>query len=285
MSVRPGRLLPSVIVGALLARAMALGAGTASAEVACSVNGQIGVQLGNQCVNPLDSSDVYGVIETVTSELPDATDLPPQGDGTSGNSSQSPTAEELAEQRAAELRAQQAAQQRAADQRAAEQRAAEQRAAQQRAQQEAAQREAAAAAQRAAQAAAARNSANVLAPASAPGAGGLASNLPALGFGSPNAALLMAPLGSPLRSLATPDQGSPVTTSSDVQAMAFDNLPGGLGTPAVTGVLILSTFAAFALRHRVLRRARLAAIDDGAGADPEVDTEVETVETPVHQPA
>src|SRR4051794_36813502 len=32
MSVRPGRLLPSVIVGALLTGAMALGAGTASAD-------------------------------------------------------------------------------------------------------------------------------------------------------------------------------------------------------------------------------------------------------------
>jgi hypothetical protein len=35
----------------------------------------------------------------------------------------------------------------------------------------------------------------------------------------------------------------------------------------------------------VLRRARLAAAADGAGPDPEVDADAETVETPVHQPA
>lgn len=89
--------------------------------------------------------------------------------------------------------------------------------------------------------------------------GGLAARIPTLHFGAPsNPALLMAPIGSPLRTLATPGEGSPVTTSSDVQAMAFDNLPGGLGTPAVTGAVILSALGAFALRHRVLRRARLS---------------------------
>lgn len=85
--------------------------------------------------------------------------------------------------------------------------------------------------------------------------GGLAAGVPALTIGRPNPALF-APLGSPLRTLTGVSPGSPVTTSSDVQAMAFDDLPGGMGTPAVVGVLILSTLGAFALRHRILRRAR-----------------------------
>ena len=89
--------------------------------------------------------------------------------------------------------------------------------------------------------------------------GGLAARVPALGFGTVDPRLLMVPTGSPLRTLTGVTPGSPVTTSSDVQAMALDGLPSGLGTPAVLGVLILSTLAGFALRHRVLRRVRLAA--------------------------
>ncbi|WP_433027221.1 hypothetical protein [Actinomycetospora sp. CA-053990] len=100
--------------------------------------------------------------------------------------------------------------------------------------------------------------AGLLTPAvSAPG--GLAARVPALGFGTVDPRLLMVPTGSPLRTLTGVTPGSPVTTSSDVQAMALDGLPSGLGTPAVLGVLILSTLAGFALRHRVLRRVRLAA--------------------------
>jgi hypothetical protein len=89
----------------------------------------------------------------------------------------------------------------------------------------------------------------VAAPALAAAPGGLAATVPLLNFGTPNPALLLAPPGSPLRTLAGENTGSPVTTTSDVQAMAFDNMPGGMGTPAVVGVLILSTLGAFALRH------------------------------------
>lgn len=96
----------------------------------------------------------------------------------------------------------------------------------------------------------------VAAPALAAAPGGLAATVPLLNFGTPNPALLLAPPGSPLRTLAGENTGSPVTTTSDVQAIAFDNMPGGMGTPAVVGVLILSTLGAFALRHRMLRRAR-----------------------------
>ncbi len=47
------------------------------------------------------------------------------------------------------------------------------------------------------------------------------------GFGTYNPGLLLAPPGSPLRTLTGQDGGSPVTTASQVQSMAFDNLPGG----------------------------------------------------------
>ncbi len=97
--------------------------------------------------------------------------------------------------------------------------------------------------------------------------GGLATG--AAGFGGYNPGLSLAPLGSPLRTLTGQDGASPGTTASQVQAMAVDRLPGGLGTPAVLGVLVLSTLAALALRHRVLRRARAA-----------VDTDAENSATP-----
>ncbi|MEJ2865752.1 hypothetical protein [Actinomycetospora flava] len=96
----------------------------------------------------------------------------------------------------------------------------------------------------------------VAAPALAAPGGLAAARVPVLNFGTPNAALLLTPAGSPLRALTGQDTGSPVTTTSDVQAIAFENLPGGMGTPAVVGVLILSTLGAFALRHRIFRRAR-----------------------------
>ena len=51
---------------------------------------------------------------------------------------------------------------------------------------------------------------------------------------------------------------SPVTTSSDVQAMAVD-LPGGLGTPAVAGVLILAALGALVLRSHMFLRTRVTA--------------------------
>ncbi|WP_433782244.1 hypothetical protein ACQPX6_20345 [Actinomycetospora sp. CA-101289] len=200
--------------------------------------------------------------------------------------------EEAAQQAAAEQAERDAAAQREADQRAAQQqqqqrdadrRAAEQRLADQRAQQEAAQREAALAAQRTAQAQGIAPDANLLSPAGGAGGayGGLAATAPALGFGTFDASMLLAPQGSPLRTLTGVDEGSPVTTVSDVQAMAFDNLPGGLGMPAVFGVLILSAFAAFALRHRVLRRARMAA-DADSDVDPESDAD--TTEIPAREP-
>jgi hypothetical protein len=56
----------------------------------------------------------------------------------------------------------------------------------------------------------------------------------------------MAPPGSPLRTLTEQDAVSPVTTSSDVQAMALDHLPGGLGTPSVVGVLLFAALGALA---------------------------------------
>ena len=68
--------------------------------------------------------------------------------------------------------------------------------------------------------------------------------------------LLAAPPGSPLRMAGMNDPASAVTSASDVQAMAFNAPGGGLGVPAVLGVLILSGLAGFAVRHRMLARRR-----------------------------
>lgn len=256
MLVRPGRLLPSVIVGALVTGALALGAGTASGAEICEVEGQkFTVEAPFTVDDEGNCRDVLGVVPalSVVRELLKAV-VPPPTTMTSAppTSSTSPTPTATTTPRTS------ASQQNAQSQ-------ADQLAARQRAQQEAAARDAAAAAQRAAQAQAAAP-ANLLAPGAVGGAG-LLAGVPALNFGAPNLALL-APAGSPLRVMAAEDAGARVTTTSDVQAMALDSVPAGLGTPAVVGTLILSALAAFALRHRVLHRARRAA-------------EADTVETPV----
>jgi hypothetical protein len=252
MLVRPGRLLPSVIVGALVTGALALGAGAASAEERCvlglqsfPVGGNVTEDGQGRCLLDGETPTLGELLSVVTGTV-EAVVTPPEpvAPSTTRSATQSTRngASEGAEATSGGSQGRQAAEQ-------------DQRAAQQRAQQEAAQRAAADAAQRAAQAQAAR--VVPAAPAAAPG--GLAAGVPALSFGTPNPALLLVPPGSPLRTLAGQDEGARVTTTSDVQAMAFDNLPGGMGTPAVIGVLILSTLGAFALRHRVLRRARTTA--------------------------
>ena len=68
--------------------------------------------------------------------------------------------------------------------------------------------------------------------------------------------LLTAPPGSPLKTIGSTDPASAVTSSSDVQAMAFNGPNNGLGVPAVLGVLILAGLAGFAVRHRMLARRR-----------------------------
>ncbi len=140
-------------------------------------------------------------------------------------------------------------------------------------------RAAVAAQQAAAQNAAAAAAARPVPTTSGGAPGGLLAGLPggAAGFGAYNPGLLLAPAGSPLRTLAGQDGGSPVTTASQVQSMAFEDLPGGLGTPAVVGVLILSTLAAFGLRHRVLARARVAADVDAELGDDAVTRETASV--------
>jgi hypothetical protein len=246
MLVRPDRLLPSVIVGALLTGALALGAGTASADSAtCTVDGERFTLIpGVLTAGPAEECrDVLGLPATlaavrklVSDAVPDA--VPDPAPTTTTTTTAPPTTTTAAPRDDAQRNGRQQA---------------DQAEAQHRAQQEAAQRAAAEAAQRAAQQQAAGGAALVAPAAGAPG--GLAATVPLLNFGTPNPALLLAPPGSPLRTLAGENTGSPVTTTSDVQAMAFDNMPGGMGTPAVVGVLILSTLGAFALRHRVLRRA------------------------------
>ncbi|GAA4901202.1 hypothetical protein EV188_109193 [Actinomycetospora succinea] len=260
MIVHRGRLLPSVIVGALVTASLTLGAGVASAApTTCKagdrtfeVKGLLGVDSAGHClvaglIAPV--AEVLRVVGDTASEV--ATELPqaPSADDSAPDDSPAGQPDEPQGQPSGENQA-------PSDGGADQARADQQLAADQRAQQEAAQRAATEAAQRAAQEQAARGA--VLAgPAAAPG--GLAATVPALRFGTPNPALLLVPPGSPLRTLAGQNEGSRVTTTSDVQAIAFDNLPGGMGTPAVVGVLILSTLGAFALRHRILRRARTSA--------------------------
>ena len=272
MRGRSGRVLPSVTVSAVLIAGLALGAGTASAAVLspseCAA--QLGTVQNGQCLDVTGA--LIGTIQSATSGLTEE-EVAQQAAEAAQLEALEQARQEAARQ-AALRAAQEEAQRRAAEERrarqlavqqAAQQQAAEQAAALQRAQQEAA-REAALRAQAAAQPV---PSQNLLSPAG--GGSGLVTGVP---VGTVNPALLMAPVGNPLRTLGGENGGSPVTTASQVQAMAFDQLPGGLGTPSVAGVLILSTFAAFALRHRVLRRARLAALDE-ADADADLDTEAD----------
>jgi hypothetical protein len=299
MPVRPGRLLPSVIVGALVTGALAWGAGTASAAITCRVGGQIGIELGDYCVNPLDTNEIFGRLASTTtpaepSEAPSGTDNPPStgnsggsagagsgsvvggvldgvvdgvtgggsssggnagsgsgsgsgtgtgtGTGTEGRETGTGASAAPAAGTGTPVIIQPPSALPAPDVRGG-----------------------------------VLPNANLLTPSGA--YGGLAATTPVLGFGTFDPALLLAPTGSPLRTLTGVDQGSPVTTVSDVQAMAFDNLPGGLGVPAVTGTLILSAFAAFALRHRVLRRARTA-----ADTDADTGSEADTAEIPAREP-
>ncbi|MFC5138169.1 hypothetical protein ACFPK1_07995 [Actinomycetospora rhizophila] len=232
MLVRPDRLLPSVIVGALLIGALALGAGTASADPI-----DIGDLLPTQCIDPdtqqpktlvtgLARNALTGVCE-VAAGVRDAAVDPPSTTVVEPDPAPPSTATTTAT--TASLPSSVTSQP--------------------------------VAPAPAAPISVARPPVAVVPPAAlvAPAAaapGGLAATVPLLNFGTPNPALLLAPPGSPLRTLAGENTGSPVTTTSDVQAIAFDNMPGGMGTPAVVGVLILSTLGAFALRHRMLRRAR-----------------------------
>lgn len=269
MSVRSGRVLPSVIVGALVTGALALGAGTAGAAGTCTssdgetflLSGSLERGADGGCEAPGLLGGLAGALralgyevapkttQAVEDALPSVT-LPPTttppvtvpaspgsgSDASGANASQDQEGQRLADQQAAsqQTRAQQVV-------------------------------------VRPPSALPAPDVRSALVPAvSAPG--GLAARVPALRFGTFDPSLLRVPAGSPLRTLTGVTPGSPVTTSSDVQAMAFDDLPGGLGTPSVVGVLILAGLAGFALRHRVLRRVRVAAA-------------AETEETPVRAAA
>ena len=246
MPVRPGRLLPSVIVGALVTGALALGAGTALAAptdgAPCYVGETQGKVDGANCVTS-GGSILGSLLEATLGRLPVVEVEPPPTTTTTTRTTTSSTVPRTT----------------TATTRTSPPVVVERS-------------RVVAPAPPPAQIArppapVAAPQANLLSPALG-SPGGLAAGTPALGFGTLDPSLLLAPAGSPLRTLTGVDEGSPVTTVSDVQAMAFDDLPGGLGTPAITGTLILSAFAAFALRHRVLRRARLAAdADSGSEAD------------------
>lgn len=257
MVVRSGRLLPSVIVGALVTGALALGAGVAGAAETCTssdgekfeLSGSLERGSDGQCQGPGLLGPLAATLRTLGYSVAETGQtveeaIPPTTPATTTPATTTAAAPSSSPGGGSSTASQDEERQGVADQRAREQQA--------RAQQ------AAAMAARPAPQVPAASGAGLLTPAvSAPG--GLAARVPALGFGSVDPRLLTVPTGSPLRTLTGVTPGSPVTTSSDVQAMALDGLPSGLGTPAVLGVLILSTLAGFALRHRVLRRVRLAA--------------------------
>jgi hypothetical protein len=280
MPVRPGRLLPSVIVGALVTGALAWGAGTASAADPITIDDL----LSGQCIDPdtrqatlivegLTRDATTGVCEPVRTATPEPEvvidppdveidpspdvdpapdpiiDLDPESSGTTDDSDDTnnvppagPGSGGNGGPQPGPVFIQPPSALPAPDVRGG-----------------------------------VLPNANLLTPGGA--YGGLAATTPALGFGTLDPSLLLAPAGSPLRTLTGVDEGSPVTTVSDVQAMAFDNLPGGLGMPAIAGTLILSAFAAFALRHRVLHRARMA-----ADADADTGPEADTAEIPAREP-
>jgi hypothetical protein len=272
MVVRSGRLLPSVIVGALVTGALVLGAGVAeAAPLTCTANGKTGIALGDKCVNPLNVDDVFGLLDPVTQPAAETPSQAPVVDP-------SPAAEGSDTGSGGVVGAVGGAVGGVVDSVRGNSPAAGGSGT-------GTNPSAGAGSEATSGSGAGSGSSGPSAPAggsvapvvpapsgvqapdvrggllppavSAPG--GLAARVPALGFGAVDPRLLMVPTGSPLRTLTGVTPGSPVTTSSDVQAMALDGLPSGLGTPAVLGVLILSTLAGFALRHRVLRRVRLAA--------------------------
>lgn len=271
MPVRPGRLLPSVIVGALAVGALTLGAGTASADdtitrsecearggqisgllsgLLCTVDGTVYTLLGGDSsaaprsaapaetpasgAAPANGGGLVGgavdAVGGVVGGLTGAT-------GSSGGGTQSEGTPAGSDAESESGPANDASTDPASATRGGP----------------------ATAGAPAASGLPAPDVRGAAAPAAAPG--GLLTGVPTLAFGRPNPGLF-APLGSPLRTLTGVAPGSPVTTTSDVQAMAFDDLPGGLGTPAVTGVVILSVLGAFALRHRIFRRARTSGSTD-----------------------
>ncbi len=265
MVVRSGRLLPSVIVGALVTGALALGAGVAGAEpLTCTANGQTGIALGNKCVNPSNVDDVFGLLDPATQSAAETPSQAPVADPspTAANPGPLPgvgealgdTVDKLTGGNSAAGAGGAGSSGTGASSSTTDSETAVGGASG--AATVGGPAQAAVPAPSGVQAPDVRGA--LLAPAvSAPG--GLSARVPMLGFGTVDPRMLMVPTGSPLRTLTGVTPGSPVTTSSDVQAMALDGLPSGLGTPAVLGVLILSTLAGFALRHRVLRRVRLAA--------------------------
>ena len=235
MGLRHRRLLPSVLVGGMLVAGMAIGVGTAEAQESCTGPTGLTILLPSPLVESVTDSGkcVLATVEDTTSSVPTPTPskivTPPSGSTTSSTAAPptTPPSTTVPVPPAAQPPGAAAA---------------------------------APAAVAAAQPLAAGQS--LLAP----GVGATPSALtgapfaPALGNAVYDPALLLgAPANNPLVSMASADPASAVTTASQVQAMALQNLPGGLGVPAVLGVIILAGLGALVVRSRILRRVKKAA--------------------------
>ena len=249
MRVRPGRLLPSVIVGGLLASGLALGAGTASAATTCEYGGkkypvtessQIQADGGGNCeAKPGLLNVVLGTLMDTLEPIAEPDSLPPPAPVLTTTTTAAPTT--TRKPVATTPKAPPAALQGAGG---------------------GGQNLGAAgpvvgapAPLVAPPAGAAAGPLGAFSPAAFGGIApaGLASNLfgantydPGLLFGSP--------LGGAAAQLFNPQAGSGVTTVSQAQVLSG---PGrGYGTPATIGVIILACLIGFAVRHRVITRMK-----------------------------
>lgn len=253
MRVRPGRLLPSVMVGGLLVSGLALGAGVASgADATCkSSTGEdvpaLGVLLiadaSGSCQLTAKGKLLYSTVDaattaivggakeevppapvTTTSPVKDATDGTKDTDSsTGGNPAVVPTTTTAPRQTAPAPAPVLAG-------------------------------PAAALPPAAPAALGAAGPVGALPPLAGVAPAGLASNLfsanaydPGLLFGTP--------LGNAASALFSPKADSAVTTVSQAQLLPSAG-SGGFGTPATIGVIILACLIGFAVRHRVISRMK-----------------------------
>lgn len=257
MRARPGRLLPSVIVGGLLISGLALGAGTASAATCKSATGadvpNLGVMIkadaSGACELTALGTKTYGTLDaavtallggaedkapepaTPTATLPDSNsgvpkDTEPSAGGkpsveTTSSAPAKPTAPVVApvgQPPAAVLPPP------------------------------------ALGAPAPLAAAGPVGALPALPPLAGVAPAGLASSL--FGANAYDPGLLMgSPLGNAASALFSPQADSAVTTVSQAQALAATGT-SGYGTPVTIGVIILACLIGFAVRHRVISRMK-----------------------------
>ncbi|WP_433803183.1 hypothetical protein [Actinomycetospora sp. CA-084318] len=278
MRARPGRLLPSVIVGGLLISGLALGAGTASAAqilkdgAVCTIKTKptdadaeqdktsgywIGKVDGDLCKQTVTvpatvvsaaADAVTGTVGAVTGG--DSTTEPAPTTKTVTLGAVSSSSEEQKAQ-ADKAASDKAAAKAAADKAAADKAAADRLAAQQG---RAVVPPPALGAPAPLAAAGPVGALPALPPLAGVAPAGLASSL--FGANAYDPGLLMgSPLGNAASALFSPQADSAVTTVSQAQALAATGT-SGYGTPVTIGVIILACLIGFAVRHRVISRMK-----------------------------